>query len=75
MMPRNLIELAIVLVTVLAAAVAVLGHSYVPALAVVMAALLAWVLVRFQHWRRSLRLSLAAAPTDGAERSRTAGLP
>jgi hypothetical protein len=46
-------------------AVAALGDSYVPALAAVMVALLAWVLVSFLHWRGSLRVSHAVAPTAG----------
>jgi hypothetical protein len=71
MMPRNLIELAIVLVAGLAVAVAALGKSYVPAFGAVMVALFAWVLVRFQDWRRGVRLALAAAPIDCAECSRT----
>jgi hypothetical protein len=72
MMPRNLIELAIVLVAGLAVAVAALGKSYVPVFgAVMVGALFAWVLVRFQHWRRGVRLALAAAPIDCAECSRT----
>ena len=67
MMPRNLVEMVIVLVTGLAVAVAALGNSYAPALVAVMVAPFAGVLVRFLHWRRSVYLSLAAAPTACAE--------
>ena len=70
MIPRNFVELAIVLVVALAVAVAALGKSYVPAFGAVMVALFAWVLVRFQHWRRGVRLALAAAPIDCAPPSR-----
>jgi hypothetical protein len=54
MIPRNLAELLIVLVAGLAVAIAALGNSSAPAFAVVMVAVLAWVLVRFLHWRGSL---------------------
>jgi hypothetical protein len=59
--------MVIVLVAGLAVAVAALGNSYAPALAVVMVAPFAWVLVRFLHWRRSVHLALTAAPTACAE--------
>jgi hypothetical protein len=74
MMPRNLVEMAVLLVAGLALAVAVLGDSYVPALAAVMVVLLAWVLVSFLHWRRSVRESHALAPTAGAGGSGTTKL-
>jgi hypothetical protein len=57
--------MAVLLVAGLALAVAALGGSYVPALAAVMVALWAWVLVSFLHWRRSVRVSHAFAPTAG----------
>lgn len=62
MIPRNLAELVIVLVAGLAVAIAARGDSYAPAFAAVMVAVFVWVLVRFLHWRRSVRLALQAAP-------------
>jgi hypothetical protein len=60
--------MAVALAAGLALAIAVRGDSYGPALAVVTVALMAWMLVSFLHWRRSVRASHAGAPTTGVER-------